>query len=114
MEIKNLEQALKLQKDFNARLMQSVETLRQGKAPSLDAMLKDKEKLIAQAQTQLESAIKERDAAMARWDERIARLKGDTTQLQAEVADIKNRVAEYETRSTPGERRIRIEKKKRK
>jgi hypothetical protein len=94
MQIKNQEQAFKLQEEFKARLLQSVEALRKGKAPPLDAMLKDRDKLVARAQARLDQAMKEREAVLRHWDERIARLKGEVEQLEAGTQEIKTRVTE--------------------
>jgi TolA-binding protein len=112
MDIKNQEQALKLQEEFKSRLLQTVETLRKGKAPSLDAMLGDTEKLIARTQARLDSAIKEREAVLRQWDERIARLKEDVQRLQADTRDVKERVSKQESEPTDAERRKAPAKKK--
>jgi hypothetical protein len=103
MQIKNLEQALKLQEEFKAKLLQSVEALRKGKAPPLDAIVKDREKLIARSEARLDTAVKEREAMERHWDERIARLKDDVQHLHAQVRDIKKRVSGQESEAVEAE-----------
>lgn len=111
MEIKNLEQALKLQEEFKSRLLQTVETLRKGRAPSLDAVLGDTEKLIARTQARLDSAIKEREAVVRQWDERIARLKDDVERLKADTREVKERVSRPNPEPGPERPRVRAKKK---
>jgi hypothetical protein len=94
MDVKNREQALKLQEEFKARLLQTVETLRKGKAPSTEVISKDREKLLARAQARLDSAVKERETALRQWDERIARLKEDIQRFEAEAGEIDKRPPE--------------------
>jgi|GEM_PF-6287761 len=89
MDIKTLEQALKLQNDLTNRLTQNMVSQRTGKMPSIEVTLKEKEQLIARAQAEVEIAIKERDATVSRWDERIAQRKARVTQLKEEFSDLK-------------------------
>jgi hypothetical protein len=104
MDIKNQEQALKLQEEFRARLLQTVETLRKGKAPSVDAIVADNASLIARTQSRLDNAVKARDAALRHWDERIARLKEELQRLEAQTRDIKERRTKPEREPAPLQR----------
>lgn len=112
MQIKNQEQALKLQEEFKARLLQTVETLRRGKAPSPNAMVEDREKLIARTQARLDDAVKEREAMLRQWDERIARLKDDVQRLQADARVVKERVSKPEAEPAEAELKKIAEKGK--
>src|SRR5262245_60413084 len=94
MEIKNQEQVLKLQDEFKTRLLESVDSLRKGKPPSLPTMVKDREELIVRTQARLDDAMKEREAVLGHWDDRIARLKADVERFGAETQEIKQRVVE--------------------
>lgn len=89
MDIKTLEQALKLQNDLTTRLTQNMASHSTGKMPSIEVTLKEKEQLIARAQAEVEIAIKERDAVVSRWDERIAQRKARVAQLKEEFSDLK-------------------------
>lgn len=93
MDIKTLEQALKLQNDLTTRLTQSLVSQRTGKMPAIEVLLKEKEQLLARAQMEVEAAIKERDAAVSRWDERVAQRKASVTKLQEEMNDLKKQLA---------------------
>ena len=93
MDIKTLEQALKLQTDLTTRLTKSLATQRTGKMPAIEVLLKEKEKLVARAQTEVETAIKERDVAVSRWDERVAQRKETVVKLQKEMGDLKKQLA---------------------
>ena len=93
MDIKTLEQALKLQTDLTTRLSQSQTSQRSGKLPAIEVMLKDREQLLASAQAEVETALKERDAAVSRWDERVAQRKANVTKLQGEMKDLKAQLA---------------------
>ena len=94
MDIKTLEQALKLQHDLTTRLTQSLVSQRTGKMPAIEVILKEKEQLLARTQAEVESAIKERDAAVSRWDEHVAQRKASVAKLQREMKDFKVQLAE--------------------
>ncbi|RFC37576.1 MAG: hypothetical protein DID90_2727553189 [Candidatus Nitrotoga sp. LAW] len=94
MDIKTLEQALKLQNDLTARLTQSMVAQRTGKVPAIKVTLKEKEELVARAQAEVETAIKERDAAVSRWNERVAQRKAIVVKLQKELDDLKEQLVE--------------------
>lgn len=94
MDIKTLEQALKLQEDLTTRLTQSLASQSTGKMPAIDVLLKEKEQLVARAQAEVEIAIKERDIAVSRWDERVAQRNASVTKLQGELNDLKKQLAE--------------------
>ena len=94
MDIKTLEQALKLQNDLATRLTQSMVSLRMGKMPSIDMTLKEKEQWVARAQAEVETAVKERDEAISRWDKRVTQRKASVVKLQGELKDLKNQLAE--------------------
>ena len=91
MDIKTLEQALKLQSNFTSQLTKSMASQRTGKMPSIEVTLQEKEKLIAQAQAEVEIAIKERDVAVRRWDERIMQRKEYVAKLKEELNNINKR-----------------------
>jgi hypothetical protein len=94
MDIKTLEQALKLQNDLTTRLTQSQAMQRTGKMPGIEALIKEKEQLLGNAQTEVDNAIKERDLAVSRWDERVAQRKANTASLQKELSDLKTQLAQ--------------------
>lgn len=94
MDIKSLDQALKLQKDLVAKLTQNLEAARGGKTPSLETLLKDKEQTLARAQAEAESAVKERDEVLIRWNERVAQRQAKVAQLKTELAEIKTQFTE--------------------
>ena len=92
MDIKTLKQALKLQNDFTTRLTQSLASHSTGKMPSIEVTLKEKEQLIARAQAEVEIAVKERDTAVSRWDERIVQRKANVAKLKEELNDLKKQL----------------------
>lgn len=93
MDIKTLEQALKLQNDFSTRLTQSLVMQRTGKMPAIEVLLKEKEQWLTHAQAAVEIAIKERAVAASRWDERVAQRKVAVAKLQGEMKEIKEQFA---------------------
>jgi len=92
MDIKTLKQALKLQNELTTRLTQSMALHSTGKMPSIEVTLKEKEQLIARAQAEVEIAIKERDTAVSRWDERIVQRKANVAKLKEELNDLKKQL----------------------
>ena len=89
MDIKTIEQALKLQSDLTAKLARRTEMLSRGRALSPQTMLKEKEEEAVVLQRELEAATQGREEATRRWDERIARRKADLATLQEEIAEIR-------------------------
>jgi chromosome segregation ATPase len=117
MEIKNLEQALKLQKELAAKLARSAEITRTGKTPPIEELLKEKEQLIGRAQAELQIAIREREAAVTRWDERIAQRKASLAKLESELNDLKKLIAQQKvspkgSEAGRGKKATRIPKKR--
>jgi peptidoglycan hydrolase CwlO-like protein len=56
-------------------------------------LLKEKEQLLVSAQAEVEAAIKERDSAVSRWDERVEQRKARVVKLQGEMKDLKKQLA---------------------
>lgn len=98
MDIKTLEQAFKLQKDLTARLTQNQALLAAGKISSIEVLVKAKEQAVVSAQAEADTATKDRDAAIARWDERVAQSRDNVARLQKELDDLRKQLAQ---RSNP-------------
>ena len=94
MNIKTLEQALKLQNDLATRLTHSLVSGTAGKVPPIEVLAKEKEQSVVRAQAEVETAIKERDMAASRWDERVAQRKASVVKLKGELNDLKKQLAE--------------------
>lgn len=94
MNIKTLEQALKLQNDLATRLTHSLVSGTAGKVPSIEVLVKEKEWSVVRAQAEVETAIKERDMAASRWDERVTQRKASVVKLKGELNDLKKQLAE--------------------
>lgn len=93
MDIKTLEQALKLQGDFAARLTQTLVSGGAGKLPGIEVLVKQKEQSLTLARNEVDAAIKERDLAVSRWDERVALCKANADKLQVELDDLKKQIS---------------------
>ena len=94
MNIKTLEQALKLQNDLATRLTHSLVSGTAGKVPPIEVLVKEKEQSVVRAQAEVDTAIKERDMAASRWDERVAQRKASVVKLKGELNDLKKQLAE--------------------
>jgi chromosome segregation ATPase len=92
MDIKNMKEALKLQKDLMANITQHMESLGNGHMPSLEELLKEKEQVILRNMTALKTAKQERDAVVSRWQEQIDRRNASLESLKQEIAEIKKRI----------------------
>lgn len=99
MELKNLEQVLKMHQDLTTQLDRQAEILRSGKAPTMSALIKDKEQRAAAAKMELELAIKEHDEAVNQWEERVKRRKEKLSQLKEELTALKAMVEKQESPS---------------
>lgn len=93
MDIKTIEQALKMQNDLTSRLTQSLVAQRSAKAPTLDAILKNKEQLLISAQAEVEKATSERDAIVSNWNARVTQRQTNVTKLQSDINDIKDQLS---------------------
>ena len=60
--------------------------------PSIEVLLKDKDKLLARAKAELDAAMQERDAVVSRWEERVAQRKTYLDKLQAEMVALKTQM----------------------
>ncbi len=94
MDIKTLEQALKLQTDFTSRLKQSQDLQVKGKIPPVADLIKSKEQLVLRAQAEVETVINARDIAVNRWEERVLQSKANIAKLKSELDDLKGRLTE--------------------
>lgn len=92
MDIKTVQDALKLQQELSAKLTQQFEALHKGRKPTLAELLKEKEKELERVQKDLDVAINERDLVMSRWDQRIEKRKAFLGSLKAEIAELKKHI----------------------
>jgi uncharacterized protein YukE len=99
MEIKNLEEAIKLQKEFSTKLGRAMGALRKGKAPALEEIVRQHEESISRIQAELESVTKQRDAMVRRWDERAERHKANLAQLEKGLDDFRKKLAAHKAKS---------------
>ncbi len=58
------------------------------------ASCNEKKSSVVRAQAEVETAIKERDMAASRWDERVAQRKASIVKLRGELNDLKKQLAE--------------------
>lgn len=93
MDIKKVEQLLKLQQDFTGKLIQNADALRAEKTRAPEVLLKEKQHLIAQARAEVEAAAKERETAVHRWDKRVERQKKTLATLNKELAALQKQVS---------------------
>ncbi len=112
MDIKNLQDAMKLQKELNVKLNQRLEALRKGKAPSLDALIKEKEKSLTRLRSDVKNAAKERELAVKRWDQRIEQRQASVTSLENELVELKKQVTGGDIKPNTGNRKKSPRKKK--
>ena len=98
MDIKNLEEALELQKDFTAKIAENVEVLRRKNTPSIKAVLKEKQQLVKRVSEELKLATKERDSIIVRLDERIERYKKHEARLKKEIKTLQDKLKKKPTR----------------
>ena len=112
MEIKNLQDAMKLQQDLTTKLNQRVEALRKDKAPSLDVLLKEKEKSIERLRADMELAKQERAVAVTRWDQRIEKRKAAVDTLESELTELKKQITDRTITEKGGGSKKAVSKKK--
>ncbi len=91
MEIKDPRQALKLQKELSERLQRNVEKLLERKAPSIAATMEEQEGLLALARAELAMSEKEKEQAIARWEQRIRQRKATVERLQKGLETLKKK-----------------------
>ena len=62
--------------------------------PPIEVLVKEKEQSVVRVQAEVETAIKERDMAASRWDERVTQRKASVVKLKGELNDLKKQLAE--------------------
>lgn len=92
MDIKTVQDALKLQKELSTKLTQQFEALHKGRKLKIADLLREKEKELDRVQKDVEAATKERDLVMSRWDQRIEKRKAFLGSLEAEIAELKKHI----------------------
>lgn len=109
MELKNIEEVLKLQKDFTTKLSENVKVLRGNKPPSVKLVLKEKEAQLKEVKQDLEIAAKDRVSFIARMDERIERYVKSQAQLEKEIEKLKDSIKPTPKPPTRGRRKTKKE-----
>lgn len=99
MEIKDFSQAMALQKELSAKLVTNIDKLRKEKAASVADTVKEQERLIAQAKTELATSEKEKALAIKRWDQKVQQRQATVTRLEAGLKEMKKKVTEQEKAS---------------
>ncbi len=92
MDIKSVQEALKLQAEFNARLAQSMDSLRSGKKLTLQAAVEEKRREVGSAGARVKTLEKERADAVSRLDQRLEHGKADLERLQVELTELESRL----------------------
>lgn len=62
--------------------------------PPIEVLVNEKEPSVVRAQAEVETAIKGRDMAASRWDERVTQRKASVVKLKGELNDLKKQLAE--------------------
>lgn len=89
MDIKTVQDALKLQQELNAQLTQQFETLHKGRELTVAVLLREKETELDRVQKDVEAATKERDLVISRWDRRIEQRQATLSRLRTEIEELK-------------------------
>lgn len=89
MDIKTVQDALKLQQELSTKLTQQFEALHKGRKLKIADLLREKEKELDRVQKDVEAATKERDLVVNRWDQRIDQRKTTLKKLRTEIEELK-------------------------
>lgn len=85
MEVKTIDDILKLQDEFVQKVQKQMEMVSKGKAPSADLLLKEKKELLLHYKERLEAATASREEAVHRYDEDIRHHNEQITRLEKEI-----------------------------
>ncbi len=86
MEVKTIKDILKLQDEFVEKVKKQTKLIREGKAPSVDILIKEKESLLILMEERLGAATEAREKAVHRYDEEIQHHKEQITRLKNEIS----------------------------
>ncbi|CAE6484270.1 hypothetical protein C8R30_105136 [Nitrosomonas nitrosa] len=92
MDIKTVQDALKLEQEFNSKLTQQFEALHKGRKLTAPALIEEKEKALERIEKDIEMAAKERDLILSRWDQRIEQRKALLAKLRLEIDELKKQI----------------------
>lgn len=95
---------VELQSELDHFLASQMQRLRESSETAPAAALADHDALLGRARAALESAIRDRDVAMQRWEERVQRWQGEVERLEAGVVEAK---AALEHEDEPARRKPR-------
>lgn len=94
MEMKNMNEAMKLQKELTARLAANLDKLQSERAVTLAATVKEQEKLLAEARNELALSEKARENSLQYWDMKISQRKAAVERLEKGLEEMKRKVKE--------------------
>ena len=80
---------LTFHKDFAQQFQKHIELIREGRAPSADALVREKEDLLARLRQRLELVNEAKQQAIRRYDEEVRRCKELISQREAEIREDK-------------------------
>lgn len=92
MDIKTVQDALKLEQEFNSKLTQQFEALHKDRKLTAPALIEEKEKALERIEKDIEMAAKERDLILSRWDQRIEQRKALLAKLRLEIDELKKQI----------------------
>lgn len=89
METKVIEDILKSHKEFVQKVRKQMELISKGKVPPAEALVKEKEELLARFKERLDAATEAREQVMRRHDEEIRSRKESISHLEKEIKEDK-------------------------
>ena len=96
MEIKDVKQAMALQKELSSKLETIIDKIGKDKAPSVASTIKEQEALIARARIELTTSEKEKEIAMSRWGQRVQQRKDTIKRLEQGLKEMQENIKKIE------------------
>ena len=87
MEVKTIEDILKLQDDFIKKVQKHMELVSKGKSPSAELLIEENEELLAQYKERLDAVTKAKAETIHRYDEEIIRYHDMISGIEKEIQD---------------------------
>jgi hypothetical protein len=88
MEIKTIEDVIKIQKEFITKIQEAAETVRAGKAP-VEISIGEKKELLEQTREKLEKVVALKEEIVRRYDEEIDHCRKIITRLEKEIQKVR-------------------------
>ena len=98
MEIKSIADVMKFHMEHLKQVRTHMEMIGEGKTPSAEVLIKEKEGLLALYKKNLDTAVQDRDRVVRNYEERINNYQESITRMEKEIQETRKTLAETDAK----------------